>query len=189
MRELEQAIWLIVPLLVGSVVHGLCMRYQWLRSLAAPIDGGRSFRGVRIFGDNKTFRGIVAVGLGTGVGFLLRSSMLDTPYPSDPWLGRPTPLAFLFGFLVGASAMMFELPNSFLKRQFSIAPGKPGQGVLGTIFYVLDQVDLLPGVWLTMALVVPLSGGTMLWSALLLLVGHQVVTTSTYFLGMRKTWR
>jgi hypothetical protein len=189
MSDIERAIWLIAPLVLGSLVHGLCMRYQWLSAMAVPIDGGRSFRGKRLFGNNKTVRGLMAVGLGTALGFLLRP-MLYAPQSIDPsWLSRPTLLAFLFGFAVGVSAMLFELPNSFLKRQLSIAPGKPGQGGLGAIFYVVDQIDLLPGVWLAMTFVVPLSGATILWSALLLLVGHQVVTTSSYFLGMRSTWR
>ena len=63
---------LLVPLLLGLVVHGLCMKFGWLSRLAKPIDQGQTFRGRRLFGANKTYRGIVAVGLGTALGFGLR---------------------------------------------------------------------------------------------------------------------
>jgi len=37
-REILGTVWLLLPLLGGALLHGLCMRYGWLGWLARPID-------------------------------------------------------------------------------------------------------------------------------------------------------
>jgi hypothetical protein len=49
-RELAGTAYLLLPLLGGAVVHGLCMRYGWLGFLKRPIDRDRTWRGRPIFG-------------------------------------------------------------------------------------------------------------------------------------------
>jgi CDP-diglyceride synthetase len=186
----ERAASLMMPLLGGLIVHGICIRFGCLRSLAIPVDGGRSIRGKRIFGDNKTFRGFAAVGLGTAAGFVLRPVVFPLADPIVPhWLSQPSLVVFAFGFLVGLCAMLFELPNSFLKRRVGIAPGEQGPRSLGALFYLVDQVDLLAGVWLVLALVMPIEATVVLWSVVLVFVAHQLITVIAYGLGMRSTWR
>src|SRR6185436_20528411 len=104
---------------------------------------------------NKTIRGVVAVGIGTAIVLGIQASLLH---------GRPIIQAielfdygrvnaWLLGFLVGAAAMCGELPNSFVKRQLDVRPGESASGMIGLVLYVVDQVDLLVGVWLAFALV------------------------------------
>src|SRR5580658_10341237 len=120
MTELHRAISLTAPILLGFVAHGLCIRFGLLSPLTRPIDAGLTFRGQRLLGDNKTWRGLVAVGIGTALGFLLRAA-LDSQAAMEPaWLGQVSAGTLAFGFLAGVSAMAFELPNSFLKRQLGI---------------------------------------------------------------------
>src|SRR5260370_34560339 len=59
-----QALWVFVPLLGAFLAHGLVLRFGWFRSLAKPIDGGATFRGKRVFGDNKTWRGALVMASG-----------------------------------------------------------------------------------------------------------------------------
>ena len=47
----------------------------------------------------------------------------------------------LFGALWGFGYVLFELPNSFIKRRINIAPGKGGTKLNGVIFNVVDQAD------------------------------------------------
>src|SRR4030095_11983927 len=154
MDEFLKVSYPLSPRLVGLPAHGLCIRLGWLRSLARPIAAGRTLRGRQLFGANKTYRGVVAVALGTaaGVGFqvaLHRSGvargweLLD--YGSAAVVG--------LGLAMGAAAMLAELPNSLLKRQLGIAPGAAAGGVWGGVFYLLDQVDMLAGVWLVLGFV------------------------------------
>jgi hypothetical protein len=159
-----------------------------LSRLATPIDRGRTWRGHRVFGPNKTYRGIVAVGVGTGMGFALRPHAGGFPLEAE-WLDRPGLAAFVFGFFVGAAAMVAELPNSFIKRQLSIGAGQAGRGVLGLVFYVVDQVDMLVGVWLILSLATVVTPGSVAWSAVFMFIAHQVFTVIGYGLGMRSAWR
>jgi hypothetical protein len=180
---------LLAPLFVGLVLHGLCIRFGWLRRLAIPVDRGRTLRGQRLFGDNKTWRGIVAVALGTGIGFVLLDPLTEaTLSPHAAFVPRGA-TAFALGLAVGAMAMLSELPNSALKRQLGVRAGEQATGPWRAFFHVLDQVDLLVGAWLVLAFVVWPTAGRLLGSFLFLYLGHQVITLVGYGLGMRATWR
>ncbi len=191
MSEVTRAISLTAPLFGGLIAHGLCIKYGLLSALAKPIDAGRTFRGHRLFGANKTFRGVLVVAAGTAIGFLLRAAIdgAATHETEAPWLSQPSIRTALFGFLVGVAAMLSELPNSFFKRQLGIRPGEQGRRVIGVIFYVIDQIDLLLGVCLALSLVLTLSPQFIFWSAVVLFVAHQFFTVTGFALGMRATWR
>lgn len=179
--------YLLLPLLGGGVFHGLCMKYEWFSLLKRPIDCGRTVRGRRLFGANKTFRGPVAVGLGAALVLGLQATLLHgLPGIRDIELFDYGGVnGWLLGFVVGAAAMSAELPNSFLKRQLGVAPGQAGQGLLGATLYVIDQVDLLVGAWLVFALVLDVRFTWVLFSVVLVVVVHQLLTSVTYALGMR----
>ncbi len=68
MDEFLKISYLLSPLLVGLAFHGVCIKFGWLRFLSWPIDAGKTLRGERLFGTNKTYRGVIAVALGTAVG-------------------------------------------------------------------------------------------------------------------------
>lgn len=182
--------WLLLPLLGGGVLHGLAMRGNWLPWLARPIDGGRAWCGTRCFGDNKTWRGPVCVGLGAGLALgaqaLAGPGMMARVYPQQH---HPAAVWAGLGLLLGALAMLGELPNSFLKRRAGIAPGAGGRGRFAAFFYLYDQVDLLlplaPAWWLLGAL----TGPRLLLALVLVVVLHQALSSIGYRLGMRKTPR
>jgi len=172
MNDLARASLLFTPLLAGFALNGVCIKTGILSALARPLDGGARWRGRRVFGDNKTWRGLVVVALGTGLGFLALHGK---------WLG--------LGVLVGTAAMLAELPNSFCKRQLDIAPGRRAGGAAAVLFHVLDQVDVVAGAWLVLWLVVPPTAGLVLASLAFVFVTHQLMTVVGYALGMRATWR
>lgn len=183
--------YLLLPLLGGGIFHALCMRYDWLRFLGRPIDGGRTVRGRPLFGANKTFRGPVAVGIGAAIVLGLQATVLH----HRPGVRRIELFDYggvngwLLGFLVGAAAMAAELPNSFVKRQLGVQPGAAAPGWLGAALHALDQVDLLLGAWLAFALVLDVRLGWVLFSVVLVLAVHQLLTSVTYRLGMRASPR
>jgi CDP-2,3-bis-(O-geranylgeranyl)-sn-glycerol synthase len=181
--HLAEGALLFSPLFLGFLAHGLSMRFGWGRRLARPIDAGRTWRGRRLLGDNKTYRGVVAVALGTALGF----AALGRIPGAVPPLSRAG--AALLGLAVGAAAMVAELPNSALKRQLAIAPGAQATGWRGALFHVLDQVDVLVGGWLVLGWVVPLTAGRALGSFIFIYVGHQLASLAGYALGLRRTVR
>src|SRR5215510_3948870 len=153
MREFYVIAYLFFPLLVGLALHGFCIKYDILAFLCSPIDRGRSFRGKRIFGDNKSWRGVVVVGLGTAIGFGLQSLLLHriASIRGVELFDYAFFKSAALGSAVGVAAMLSELPNSFIKRRFEIAPGSVAKGWKRVIFYVYDQIDFLLGAWLVLA--------------------------------------
>ncbi len=190
MQAFPTVLLLLLALGVGLAAHGLCIRLGCARALARPIDCGRTWRGRRIFGENKTFRGIVAVGAGSGIGTGLVALLARAALPASPLAGLGLTTALLLGLGSGAAAMLSELPNSFLKRRLDIPPGRaPTRGAAGALFLVLDQVDMLVGWWLVLAVLVRPTVGLVLGSVVAWLVLHQAISALGYRLGMRTSAR
>jgi hypothetical protein len=189
-REILGTAYLLLPLLGGAAVHGVCMRYGWLGFLARPMDGDRRYRGRPLLGHSKTFRGPVLVAVGAAAVFALQCEVLNrlealasielVDYAQLPgWLG----------VLAGGVAELFELPNSFVKRRLGIEPGGTTRGLLGVVFYLWDQLDVLMGFWLVMALAVPATPLRVGVSVAIVATIHPLLTFVGYLLGMRPTAR
>jgi hypothetical protein len=178
---------LFSPLFLGLVFHGLCIKFDLLRFAAFPIDRGIQLRGRPLFGANKTYRGILAVALGSALGYCLQG--LNPALQPQPWRGLSFAALGAVGFAIGAAAMLSELPNSLLKRQLAIAPGAPGTGPAAVLFYLYDQVDFLIGAWLVVWIWVPAHPSLVVWSILFVVVVHQIVSWAGAHLGMRASAR
>ena len=189
MTELWGVAYLLAPLLGGGIFHGICMKYDWLAFLARRIDRGVLVGGKPLFGANKTYRGVVAVGIGAAIVLGVQSSLLHRV----PNVQRIELFDYgavngsLLGFCVGSAAMLAELPNSFLKRRLAVAPGESGRGAAGALLYLLDQVDLLLGAWLVFAWVIDVRASWVVLSIVIAAVVHQLLTSVTYALGMRRS--
>ena len=183
--------YLFSPLLIGLTIHGLCIKFGWLSFLIHPIDSEKNFRGKRIFGANKTYRGIFAVALGTALGFAFQAFVLHRFefFRQLELLDYSSAKVIFIGFLIGAAAMLGELPNSFIKRQVDIAPGAATGGFLSVIFYIFDQIDYLSGTWIVLAFFIRVSIWRVFYSAIFLFISHQIISALGYRLGMRKTAR
>lgn len=189
MSELAPICYLFAPLFVGLILHGLSIKFGWFPYLAQPVDCGKTFRGKRLFGANKTFRGFIIVGLGTALGFGIQAAVLR----NFPWFMRLELIEYsvlksiALGFAVGAAAMLSELPNSFVKRRLNIEPGRQSEGYLRVLFYFFDQVDFLLGAWLVLSVVIDVSLMRILWSLFFVFFVHQILNVAGYLLGMRSS--
>jgi len=190
-RRLVGTAYLLAPLLAGGVFHAVCMKYDWFPTLKRPVDCGYTIRGRRLFGANKTFRGPLAVGVGTALALGLQAALFHrfSSVTSIELFDYGTVNGWLLGFLVGVGGMAAELPNSFLKRQLGVGPGQTRHGLLGAVLYVFDQIDILVGAWLVFALVLDIQFMWVLYSVLIVVVAHQLLTSATYALGMRQSPR
>lgn len=191
MREFLAVSYLFSPLLVGLTAHGFCIKFDCLKSFSRPLDGGQTFRGERLFGANKTYRGLTAVGLGTALGFGLQASIFHNfaAIRQIELFEYSLLKAIILGFTIGLAAMLSELPNSFIKRQLNIAPGAVATDWRNFLLYVFDQVDLLIGTWLILIFVVETTLTRVFYSFVFLFVSHQILSSFGYLLGMRKTAR
>jgi hypothetical protein len=184
-------LFLLLPLLGGALLHGLCMKHGWLGFLAMPIDAGRTFRGRPIFGHSKTWRGPVCVAAGAAAVWGLQQGLLHR-IDALAALARVDAASlpgWWFGAVAGAAAELAELPNSFVKRRLGIGPGKTARGPLSVVFYLWDQLDLLLGYWLVLAIVLPVTPLRVAVSVLVVVAIHPLLTLAGYLLGMRPTAR
>lgn len=141
-----QLLWLALPVIASGLVHLIVMKLDLLSSLRRmPMDFGRSFGGRRILGDNKTWRGaIVTIGTMTATAWLLaKVNACCWNLPTLVPFAEEHPV--IWGLLLGTGYIAGELPNSFIKRQFDIAPGATIGGFWGKILWLTDQLDSLVG--------------------------------------------
>jgi hypothetical protein len=141
LTEVQRVLWLAVPVLVAAAVQILFIKKKWLARLATPLDGGRTFRGVRWFGDNKTWRGLLIYVVVSTLA-VIPQGIWRLPGIEYDGLDYATWQGLLpIGFLLGLGFALGELPNSFLKRRRGIGAGERG----GPVYVLLDQVDSLVG--------------------------------------------
>lgn len=141
--------WLFLPLVGSLLAHLPVLRFDWLKPLKHPVDGGATLRGRRLFGENKTWRGMLTMSAG-----VLAAAIVLARWP---WYWSKLPPAIqaagpvVFGTLAGLGAVLSELPGSFLKRQLDIAPGDQRRSPAGLLLSLWDQGDFVLGVWLLLA--------------------------------------
>ena len=183
-----QVLFLGSPLLPVAIAQGLCIKYDWLSRLRRPLDFGKSFQGKRIFGDHKTWRGLIINVVFCVLGAALQAWLqVKGDLPSWLFLLDYENHTLLVGILLGLGMTAGELPNSFLKRRSEIPPGESREGLLGFLFFIYDQVDLTIGIWVFLYFLIKPSLWLILWSLLLTLALHLSVSSVGYLLGMRKT--
>jgi hypothetical protein len=138
----SSARWVFLPVLGAAEAHAPVLRFDLLRPLKRPIDGGRTFRGRRVLGDNKTWRGALVMSTGPLVATLALSRAAWYRERLPPPVRDASPA--LVGAILGVATVTGELPNSFAKRRLGIAPGTQRNAAL-TLF---DQADFVLAAWL-----------------------------------------
>jgi len=97
----------ILPLVLTNTLHMLLVKYSWLSFLNLPISE-------KLFGKNKTWRGFVFLIVVNA--FLVFISVklfsISMEYP------------LFIGALMGFTYLLFELPNSYMKRKIGIGAGE-----------------------------------------------------------------
>jgi hypothetical protein len=174
-----------VAVLGAPVLHAPVLALDLLEPLKRPLDGGASIGGRRVFGDNKTWRGALFMICGPALAALAltRWPAFRDALPDD--VADSAPL--LWGGLVGLGVVVGELPNSFLKRRLGIAPGTQRRTPGGIALVVLDQADLVPGVWLCLAPVYVLSAATAAVAFVAVTVVHLAINVIGHAIGARSS--
>ena len=135
-------------MILANVLHMFIVKYKILQQFNKPLS-------ITYFGSNKTWRGFIIVPL-LNAFFLLLLNYIFTMHIKN---------AVGLGLLLGFTYVLFELPNSFLKRRAGIQPGETASGK-NYFFMILDKTDSAFGI----ALVCYFIGGLTITEALLLLL-------------------
>lgn len=140
MHNIWLALWFFAPAGIANVTPILVAKVPLIKRWNAPMDGGRSYRGVRVLGSHKTWRGFV-----TGIIFATVALWVQQLLVAH--VGWATHLAasidyaklptLVVGPLFGIGALGADAIESFFKRQRHIAPGRG--------WFPFDQSDYVIG--------------------------------------------
>lgn len=167
---------LVLPLVVGGVLHMIIVKADILSYLKKPIHQ-------RWFGMNKTWRGFVVMPLATWPGVLLAQEAERLSDLSSPLLLSHS--SFVLAFVLGTAYCLAELPNSYVKRRMGIKEGQTSDRYKA-FFIIMDQFDSASGCLLAYKLVLGISW-PVFWATILFgMVIHFIINLILYSLKLRK---
>lgn len=163
------AILFFLPAGFANVAPILAKRVPGLKNWSTPIDMGKKFRGKRMLGKNKSWRGIITGVLVAGVtGWVL--------YPLLNQLGGPLE-HFIIGSTVGFGALLGDAVESFFKRQRGVKSGDS--------WLLFDQVDYVIGSMVFGLIYVRLDIRDYLAVIVFYFGGHLILTYLGFLLGLK----
>ena len=181
---------LLGPILAG-VVNSIFCKLNVFNSLKKPLDFNKKIKGKRIFGDNKTWKGLLGyiffnIIFMVLVGIIYKSTSIE--HLNFFYINHKNTFIFniLVGALLGLFYALFELPNSFMKRRLDIKPGKTITGPKKYFFIFLDQADSVFGVALVVWMFYPIGIKVYLLYILVGAITHLLINMLLYALHLRK---
>ncbi len=180
MNELLFALWFFLPAGLANAAPVLFNKIPVLQNFNAPLDGKRTFRGKRLFGENKRWRGLVG---GTLVGGLIGLLQMFLAWQWH-WFNELVGLinyasvfSIVLGALLGAGALIGDAIESFFKRQCNVEPGRS--------WFPFDQIDYIIGGLLMSALVVRLPWSTYMLILFVWFGAHLLFSFIGYLLSLK----
>lgn len=180
LNDIFFALWFFLPAGIANVVPIFAAKIPFLSKYDAPLDGGHTFRGKRIFGSHKTWRGLIAGIIFGTLTLWLQQYLFDNVTVIHDLTDQvdyqhlPT---LLMGPLFAIGALGGDAIESFFKRQRAIAPGKG--------WFPFDQTDYIIGGAIATMPFVSLSILQYGWLLVLWLLVHVISTVIGYFAGLK----
>ena len=173
---LLQVVYLLVPTAIANMMPVFVKK---IRLLDYPVDFGLKINKKRLFGKNKTFRGMLFGVVGAILivflqGFFYRYEVFKNLSLVD----FSSINLILFGFLIGFGILVGDLFGSFIKRRLNLRPGKS--------FYILDQLDSILGFSLFVIPVYFKSWSLFLYAVVVWFVGHLILKYLGHLFGLYK---
>jgi len=178
MNIIIETFWLLLPAGIANMAPVL---FKWVPLLNCPVDFGKTFRGQRIFGAHKTYRGFL-FGTLAAIAIVFLQIHLTSTHPETflPYsiFDYSTINPWLVGFLLGFGALLGDSIKSFFKRQAGVKSGNP--------WPPFDQVDWVIGSLGLLSLHVAVSWSHFGTALLLFLILHPAVNYLGYLLKIKK---
>jgi len=167
-------LWLLLPAAMANMAPVFASK---IFGPGRPIDGGRKIGGTRLFGDHKTWQGLIA-GIVVGqLTFGIQWLMAGLSWVSVIQLGTGLPV--FLGALMGFGALAGDLVKSFFKRKIGVAPGKS--------WIPFDQIDFVIGATLVSLPFVMSPLLPWLAALMILLVLHILTNVIGWLIGIKKS--
>lgn len=140
LQQLLFIFWVFIPAGVANMAPVFAAHISAFKKFDTPMDFGRFWHGQRIFGDNKTWRGVVA-GILSATVVLAVQQWLVGHTDWGNWLAGDLNYAALPVLIVGPlfaiGVLGGDAVESFFKRRLNIAPGHS--------WFPFDQIDYIIG--------------------------------------------
>ncbi|HEY8999609.1 MAG TPA: CDP-archaeol synthase [Candidatus Saccharimonadales bacterium] len=181
MHNVLLALWFFAPAGVANMMPVFVAKMPVLKNWNAPMDGGKSYRGIRIFGSHKTWRGFIAgiifatITLGIQQVLVIHQPWAANFTKSISYRTLPT---LVVGPLFGIGALGADAIESFFKRQRRIPPGHG--------WFPFDQSDYVVGGALATAPYVRLSIMEYVWLLVLWLAASLLASYIGFKLGFKE---
>lgn len=173
----------MIPLILSGISNMLFTKTNFYHKYKWPIDNYKTLKdNKRIFGDNKTIIGFISMIIFSIIFQIIWGFV--SPIKSEWYLIVSNNIInnIIIGFLVGFIYMLFELPNSFMKRRLNIPDGK----TKNILSFVIDQIDSLIGVFLILKIFNNMSVYKYFCYLLLGGLTHIIINLILYNLKVRK---
>jgi hypothetical protein len=173
---LLSSLFLSLPIILGGIFHMMIVTFKLCKFAAKPVNA-------TLFGPNKTWRGFLVMPFCALVGMWITVSLqngfgltLVPDLSQSPWI--------IMSLVLGFAYVLFELPNSYIKRRSGVAAGKlPEKNKF--LFFMLDHFDSLTGCVLVYLLFLGPSPALLACLFLGPMI-HILVNLGMYFVGIRK---
>jgi CDP-2,3-bis-(O-geranylgeranyl)-sn-glycerol synthase len=181
LHDLLFAFWFFLPAAYANLIPVLIAKVPGLKKYEAPMDFGKTYRGKRIFGSHKTWRGFIAgIIMATLILWLQQLAVAHFSWAQTltmqvDYLSLPT---LLVGPLFAIGALGGDAIESFFKRQRGTPPGHG--------WFPWDQVDYIIGGAIATAAFVPLTIFQYAWLIVLWLLIHLIVSYLGYLTGFKE---
>jgi CDP-2,3-bis-(O-geranylgeranyl)-sn-glycerol synthase len=181
LKDFFFTLWFFLPAGAANVMPIFAAHISALKRFDAPIDFGKTWRGKRIFGSHKTWRGLVAGIIFGTLTLWLQQLLVAHSGWLQTWTARvdyaqiPT---LMLGPLFALGALGGDAVESFFKRQRGLPPG---QG-----WFPFDQTDYIIGAAIASVPFVALSLLEYIMLIVLWLVIHVVASVIGYFMGVKE---
>jgi CDP-2,3-bis-(O-geranylgeranyl)-sn-glycerol synthase len=138
-KDMIAAILFFLPAGLANMSPVIFNRIPLINQWKTPIDFGKKLNGKRLFGGNKTWRGLLLGTLVGGVSAVIIGKL------NQNVIGYNN--QFVVGLLLGFGALSGDAIESMFKRQMNIEPGHS--------WFPFDQLDYIIGGLLAVSLVSP----------------------------------
>jgi CDP-2,3-bis-(O-geranylgeranyl)-sn-glycerol synthase len=180
LQDILFAFWFLLPAAAANAAPIFAAAIPVLKRFDAPIDAHHKFRGHRIFGSHKTWRGIIA-------GIIVASFVLWLQQVMFIYFGWAQYLAgqvdyaqlsLLLGPMFAIGALGGDAIESFFKRQHNVRSGGS--------WIPFDQIDYIIGAVLISLFFVRLHPLDYFWIFVIWFLAHIVGSYVGYRLGLKK---
>lgn len=180
-QDIFFALWFFLPAALANVTPIFVAKMPGLKKYDAPMDFGRTYRGKRVLGAHKTWRGFISGLIAATLTLWLQQWLVGNVAWVQDWTSQVDYLTLptlIVGPLFAIGALGGDAVESFFKRQRGTPPGHG--------WFPWDQIDYIIGGAIATLPFIMLSLWQYVWLILIWLIIHLISCYIGWLLGLKE---